>query len=78
MLACENFEASHVWLNRMLKMAAQQGRGEVRDAKNNERHVFGRARVGERPVYWPRRSPSHPPTPSCQDSLFSEWGTLRV
>jgi hypothetical protein len=23
---------------------------EVRDAKNNERHVCGRARVGERPV----------------------------
>jgi hypothetical protein len=27
-----------------------QGRSEVRDAKNNERHVCGRARVGERPV----------------------------
>ena len=27
-----------------------QGRNEVRDAKNNERHVCGRARVGERPV----------------------------
>jgi hypothetical protein len=21
---------------------------------------------------------SHPPTPSCQDRLFSEWGTLRI
>jgi len=21
---------------------------------------------------------SHPPTPSCQDSLFSEWATLRM
>jgi len=21
-----------------------------------------------------RRTSSHPPTPSCQDSLFSEWG----
>ena len=21
---------------------------------------------------------SHPPTPSCQDSSFSEWGTLRI
>jgi len=27
-----------------------QGRSEVRDAKKNERHVCGRARVGERPV----------------------------
>ena len=27
-----------------------QGRSEVRDAKNNERHVWGRARAGERPV----------------------------
>ena len=34
----------------MLKKAVQQGRSEVRDAKNNERHVCGRARVGERPV----------------------------
>ena len=25
-----------------------------------------------------RRSISHPPTPSCQDSLFSEWGTLMI
>jgi hypothetical protein len=27
-----------------------QCRSEVRDAKNNERHVCGRARAGERPV----------------------------
>ena len=26
----------------------------------------------------PRRRISHPPTPSCQDSLFSAWGMLRV
>ncbi len=25
-----------------------------------------------------RRSFFHPPTPSCQDSLFSEWATLRM
>jgi hypothetical protein len=25
-----------------------------------------------------RRSVFHPPAPSCQDSLFSEWGTLRI
>mgnify|MGYP007037352674 CR=1 FL=1 len=34
----------------MRKKAVQQGRSEVRDAKKNERHVCGRARVGERPV----------------------------
>ena len=37
---------------RMLKKAVQQGRSEVRDAKNNERHVCGRARVGERPMFY--------------------------
>ena len=31
-------------------MAVQQGRSRVRDAKKHERHVCGRARVGERPV----------------------------
>jgi hypothetical protein len=36
--------------SRIFKKAFQQGRNEVRDAKNNERHVCGRARVGERPV----------------------------
>jgi len=35
---------------RVFKKAVQRGRSEVRDAKNNERHVCGRARVGERPV----------------------------
>ena len=35
---------------RMIKKLAQQGRSEVGDAKNNERHVCGRARAGERPV----------------------------
>jgi hypothetical protein len=25
-----------------------------------------------------RRSISHPPTPSCQDSLFSKWASLRM
>ena len=35
---------------RVFKKAVRQGRSEVRDAKNNERHVCGRARVGERPV----------------------------
>ncbi len=37
-------------LIRMFKKVVRQGRSEVRDAKNNERHVSGRARVGERPV----------------------------
>ena len=40
--------------SRIFKKAFQQGRSEVRDAKNNERHVCGRARVGERPVSWRR------------------------
>jgi len=31
----------------MLKKAVQQGRSEVRDAKNNERHACGRRRDGE-------------------------------
>jgi len=48
----------------MLKKAVQQGRSEVRDAKSNERHVCGRARVGERPVSSRARrnpfSPAHP------------------
>ena len=45
----------------MLKKAVQQGRSEVCDTKNNERHVCGRARVGERPVsYRARRSHFHP------------------
>ena len=34
----------------MLKKAVQQGRSEVHGAKNNERHVCGRARVSERAV----------------------------
>ncbi len=35
----------------MRKKTVQQGRrSEVCDAKNNERHVCGRSRVGERPV----------------------------
>jgi hypothetical protein len=45
-------------------MAVQQGRSEVRDAKHNERHVCGRARVGERPVSEKARRilfhPAHP------------------
>src|SRR5690606_8427643 len=32
------------------KGAVQHGRSKVREAKKNERHVCGRARVGERPV----------------------------
>ncbi len=35
---------------RMRAIAVQQGRSEVRDAKEHERHVCGRARAGERPV----------------------------
>ncbi|BCA55986.1 hypothetical protein W02_31260 [Nitrospira sp. KM1] len=55
----------------MFKKAFRQGRSEVRDAKNNERHGCGRARVGERPVSW-RRIVSfltRPPT-DCGNSHF--------
>src|SRR5687768_7468013 len=48
---------------RMLKKALQQGRSEVRDAKNNERHVCGRRRDGEPAVSWRRIVtflPAHP------------------
>jgi hypothetical protein len=50
-----------------------RGRSEVRDAKNNERHVCGRARVGERPVSL-RRSVYylHPPTHRLQEQAFSQ------
>ncbi len=34
----------------LFRKAVQQGRSKVRDAKNNERHVCGRARAGERLV----------------------------
>ena len=55
-------------------MAVQQGRSKVRDAKNNERHVCGRARVGERPVSdKARRILSHPPTPSCSLAALARW-----
>jgi hypothetical protein len=38
----------------MLKRAVQQGRSEVHGAKNNERHVCARRRVGEPAVSWRR------------------------
>jgi hypothetical protein len=56
---------------RLFRKAVQQGRSEVRDAKNNERHVCGRARVGESPVS-SRRSVTvltRPPT-DCGNSRF--------
>ena len=44
----------------------EQGRSEVRDTKKNERHVCGRARVGERPgSEKARRSHFTRPAPSC-------------
>ena len=57
----------------MLKKLFQQGRSEVRDAKNNERHVCGRARVGERPVSWARRSLFHPPTRAAVAALSRRY-----
>ena len=47
--------------HKLVKRAVQQGRREVGDATNKERHVCGRARVGERPVSWARRNLSDPP-----------------
>ncbi len=45
----ENPKAQDHFTNarRLFKKAVQQGRSEVHDAKNNERHICGRARVGE-------------------------------
>ena len=57
---------------RMLKKAVQQGRSKVGDATNKERHVCGRARVGERPVSWGRRNLSHPP-PQAAVAALSRW-----
>jgi len=58
---------------RVFKKAAQQGRSEVRDAKNNERHVCGRARVGERPVF-SRRGVSFSPTrPRAAPAALARW-----
>ncbi len=60
----------------MLKKAVRQGRSEVRDAKNNERHVCGRARDGERPVSEKaRRIPSHPAHPELRLAALAD-GTL--
>jgi len=47
----------------MLKQVAQQGRSEVRNAKNNERHACGRRRGGEPALSWAEASRSYPPTP---------------
>ena len=62
---------------RLFKKAVQQGRSEVRDAKSNERHVCGRARVGERPVSWARRILFHPPSPELLWQLLPS-GTLSL
>ena len=50
--------------SRMRKKAIQQGRSEVRDAKNNECHVCGRRRDGEAAVSWGRIVSIQPPGPS--------------
>ena len=63
----------------MLKKFVQQGRSEVRDAKNNERHVCGRARIGERPVSWARGVHHfHPPTHRLSEQAFFPGGTVSL
>jgi hypothetical protein len=57
----------------MLKKAVQQGRSEVRDAKNNERHACGRRRGGEPAVSRADASHSYPPTPSLPRQALFPW-----
>ncbi len=64
---------------RMRKKAVQQGRSEVRDAKNNERHVCGRRRDGElavsrRRIVTIRTRPSR----ACRDRLFAQGRTVSL
>ena len=56
--------------HRMLKKAVQQGRSEVRDAKNNERHVCGRRRGSEPAVSWAEASGAYPPTSRLPGQAF--------
>ena len=55
-------------------MAVQRGRSQVRDAKNNERHVCGRRRDGE-PAVSSRRIVIifYPPAPSLPRQALVPW-----
>ena len=58
----------------MFKKAVRQGRSEVRDAKNNERHVCGRRRDGEPAVgFRANRHHFHPPAPSLPGQPLFPW-----
>ena len=59
-------------------MAVQQGRSEVRDAKNNERHACGRRRDGEPAVSRAEASRSYPPAPRLPRQALSHSSTLRA
>ncbi len=61
MLRTCGFTGAHS--RRILKQVVQQGRSEVRDAKNNERHARGRRRGGEPALSRAEASRSHPPAP---------------
>ena len=64
---------------RVFKKTVQRGRSEVRDAKNNERHVCGRRRDGEPAVgFRANRHHFHPPAPSLPDKLFSRGRTVSL
>ena len=54
-------------------MAVQRGRSQVRDAKNNERHVCGRRRGGEPAVPEGESYTFHPPAPSLPRQALFPW-----
>ena len=54
-------------------MAVQHGRSQVRDAKNNERHVCGRRRGGEPAVPEGESYTFHPPAPSLPRQALFPW-----
>ena len=59
-------------------MAVQRGRSQVRDAKNNERHVCGRRRGGEPAVPEGESYTFHPPAPSLPRQALFPWPYVEV
>ena len=51
----------------------KQGRSEVRDAKNNERHACGRRRGGEPAVSRAEAVPSYPSAPRLPGQALFPW-----